>query len=196
MSNVIAKFRIATDVMNPKINGIRTGYAPHHKFESVAYLASGFHKYDDSGLHYPGETLNVRITFHSWDDLKSRIKVGDKFQVSELDQIVGHGEIESNEPAGTCESGLSRAPHQRRSTALPLAGARTYPDSRGVHHSGHRSSYRNADRARLLPASRPFCTYTGPRVTAVPRRPARKSNTSSPARQVLVSGRMQPAAAG
>ena len=95
MPNVVASFHIAADVASPKSNGIRTGYAPHHKFEAVDYLASGFHTYDDSGLHYPGETLKVRIAFPSWDDLKSRIKVGDKFQVSELNQAVGCGEIES-----------------------------------------------------------------------------------------------------
>ena len=95
MPNVIASFHIASDVESPKINGIRTGYAPHHKFDSVDYLASGFHTYDDSAMHYPGETLKVRITFPSWDDFKSCIKVGEKFQVSELNQAVGYGEIET-----------------------------------------------------------------------------------------------------
>src|ERR1700761_3620529 len=95
MSMVIAKFHIAADVVSPKNNGIRTGYAPHHKLESVEYLASGFHTYDDAELHYPGETLKVRIFFPSWDDLKNHVKIGDKFQVSEVNRQVGYGEIES-----------------------------------------------------------------------------------------------------
>jgi REP element-mobilizing transposase RayT len=70
-----------------------------------------------------------------------------------------------DDPAGTGESGLSRAPHQRRSTALPLARACAYPDSRGVHHSGNRSPYRNAHRTRSLLASRSFCTDTGLRAS-------------------------------
>jgi hypothetical protein len=94
MPHVLATFHIASDVERPKTNGIRTGYAPHHKFGSVDYLASGFHSYEDDMVHYPGETFKVEITFPSWGDLKLHVKVDDSFEVMELDRLVGWGVIE------------------------------------------------------------------------------------------------------
>lgn len=94
MDNVIATVRIADDVDDPKIKGVSTGYAPHHKFPSVDYLASGVHTYGDRNLHYPGEVLQARISFPSWEYFKGEVKVGDSFEVRELDRLVGYGIVE------------------------------------------------------------------------------------------------------
>lgn len=94
MYNIIASFRIADDVENPKSMGIRSGYAPHHKFAALDYLVSGVHLYDDDVLHYPGEMLLVKISFPSWCYFFERINVGDLFEVLELDRIVGYGTVE------------------------------------------------------------------------------------------------------
>ncbi|WP_175762220.1 hypothetical protein [Burkholderia ambifaria] len=93
MDNVIAAIRIADDVEDPKIKGVRTGYSPHHKFANIDYLASGVHTYSDQDLHYPGEVLQARISFPSWEYFNGAIKVGDSFEVRELDRLVGYGEI-------------------------------------------------------------------------------------------------------
>ena len=94
MYQVLATFRLAKDVAEPKIKGVRSGYAPHHKFAEVEYLVSGFHTYDDEDLHYPGETLVARIGFPSWDHFRNHVRVGDLFEVFELDRLIGHGKIE------------------------------------------------------------------------------------------------------
>lgn len=91
--DVLASFQISKSVSNPKINGVRDGYAPHHKFNNVDYLASGFHSYDDKNMHYPGETLNIGITFPSWEYIKCHIKIGDSFEVREMDRVIGEGVI-------------------------------------------------------------------------------------------------------
>ncbi|TCW77928.1 hypothetical protein C5O80_32615 [Burkholderia sp. SRS-46] len=93
LDNIVATFRIADGVDNPKVKGVRTGYSPHHKFTTVDYLASGEHTYADRDLHYPGETLHVRIGFASWEYFRSTIKVGDSFEVFELDRLVGYGTV-------------------------------------------------------------------------------------------------------
>jgi len=92
--HVIARFEIALDAASPKAKGVRSGYAPHHRFAKVDYLASGFHVYGDNEFHFPGETLEIKITFPSWSDLRERLKVGDRFDVLELDRVIGHGTIE------------------------------------------------------------------------------------------------------
>jgi len=92
--DVIARFEIAPDVASPKVKGVRSGYAPHHKFAKVDYLASGFHVYADNDFHFPGETLEIEITFPSWSELRKTVKVGDRFDVLELDRVIGHGTIE------------------------------------------------------------------------------------------------------
>ena len=94
MYQILVTFRLAKDVEEPKVRGVRSGYAPHHKFSSVDYLVSGFHSYDDEGLHYPGETLKARIRFPSWDHFHDNVKVGDSFEVFELDRLIGYGEIQ------------------------------------------------------------------------------------------------------
>jgi len=106
----VATFKIADDVDAPKLNGVRSGYSPHHKFRTAEYLASGFHSYDDDMVHYPGETLKARITFPSWDQLRTRVNLGDKFEVLELDRLIGHGQIEEiAEPATPAILGKSAA---------------------------------------------------------------------------------------
>ncbi|MBU9621027.1 hypothetical protein [Burkholderia multivorans] len=94
MDNILATFEIAKDVADPKVNGVRTGYAPHHKFKSVEYLASGAHTYFDQNLHFPGEILKVRIRFPSWEYFRDKVQVGDLFEVLELDRVVGYGKVD------------------------------------------------------------------------------------------------------
>lgn len=90
----MATVRIANDVENPKENGVRTGYAPHHRFATADYLVSGVHTYPDAELHYPGETLKVRIRFPSWEYFRGGVSVGDSFEILELDRLVGYGRVD------------------------------------------------------------------------------------------------------
>lgn len=76
------------------MRGVRSGYAPHHRFPAVGYLASGVHSYADNELHYPGETLKVRIAFPSWVYFSDKVKVGDSFDVLELDRVIGRGTVD------------------------------------------------------------------------------------------------------
>ncbi len=92
--NIVATINLADDVVYPKIKGVRSGYSPHHKFAAIDYLVSGVHRYQDDCLHYPGEALEVKIGFVSWEFFKDTIKVGDAFEVLELDRLVGHGKVE------------------------------------------------------------------------------------------------------
>lgn len=94
MQHIVATVRIADDVGAPKVNGVRSGYAPHHKFPTVEYLASGVHTYQDDHLHYPGETLKTWISFPSWQYFKGLVKAGDSFEVLELDRLVGYGTVD------------------------------------------------------------------------------------------------------
>lgn len=89
LNNIVATIRIADDVDDPKIKGVRSGYSPHHKFAAMNYLVSGVHRYQDDCLHYPGEALEVKISFVSWEFFKDIIKVGDVFEMLELDRLVG-----------------------------------------------------------------------------------------------------------
>lgn len=95
--NLIASFEISDAVINPKINGIKSGYAPHHKFKNIDYLVSGYHKYKDDNFHYPGETIKAEISFPSWKYFCKSVNVGEKFEVLELDRIIGYGVVESIE---------------------------------------------------------------------------------------------------
>lgn len=61
MLNIIGTFQIAEDVPEPKMHGVRSGYAPHHKFPFADNLFSEFHSYGDSEIHYPSESLRVCI---------------------------------------------------------------------------------------------------------------------------------------
>lgn len=94
VNHIIATVRIADDVSDPKVKGIRTGYAPHHKFANVDYLAGGFHTYSDVEFHYPGEVLKTWIRFPSWVYFGRTVKVGDSFEIRELDRLVGYGKVD------------------------------------------------------------------------------------------------------
>ncbi|MEN9867130.1 MAG: hypothetical protein RL748_2720 [Pseudomonadota bacterium] len=90
---VTAKILFLVDVPAPKLKGVVSGYSPHHKFEDLEYLVSGRHEYADQNTHYPGDTLIARIGFASWEFFGQKIKVGDKFEIRELDRKVGVGTV-------------------------------------------------------------------------------------------------------
>ncbi|MGZ2748589.1 hypothetical protein [Burkholderia stagnalis] len=95
MDNILATVRILGDVDDPKVRGVSTGYSPHHKFANIDWLASGKHTYDDMDLHYPGEVLKARIKFASWEYLRDAIKIGDSFEIRELDRLIGYGVVDT-----------------------------------------------------------------------------------------------------
>ncbi|WP_175941840.1 hypothetical protein [Burkholderia pyrrocinia] len=95
MENIIATIEISTDVYDPKVAGVRTGYSPHHKFANIDWLASGKHIYDDTRLHYPGETLKAKIKFASWEHMRDSIGVGDRFDILENDRQIGRGVVDA-----------------------------------------------------------------------------------------------------
>jgi len=97
-NHITALITLSDDVPHPKTGGVRSGYAPHHKFAAVDYLASGFQTYPDDGAHYPGETLIASIAFASWEFFASSVSVGDRFEIRELDRLVGHGVAQSIDP--------------------------------------------------------------------------------------------------
>lgn len=102
--NVVASIAIEEKVENPKTDGIKNGYAPHHKFKGVDYLVSGFHEYADDAVHYPGEVISARITFPSWEYFKNSVNVGDRFEVLEMNRLVGYGLIKSIKENGDLSS--------------------------------------------------------------------------------------------
>ncbi|MFC4159352.1 hypothetical protein [Chitinimonas lacunae] len=93
--HITALVTLSTDVPQPKNGGVRSGYAPHHKFDGVEYLVSGFHSYVDSEIHYPGETVMAEITFPSWAFFGGQIKPGDIFEIREMSRLVGSGIVQS-----------------------------------------------------------------------------------------------------
>ncbi|POP44429.1 hypothetical protein CHU32_03205 [Superficieibacter electus] len=93
MEHVLAVFRLAENIPLPKVNGIGSGYFPHHKFDNIPYLVSGKHHYDDDCLHYPGESIMTTITFVSWEFIGHMIKSGDRFEVREMSKIIGYGTV-------------------------------------------------------------------------------------------------------
>jgi len=96
MYHIEAIVNLTENVPRPHTGGgVKSGYAPHHKFANVGYLVSGFHKYEDDKYHYPGETLIAKIAFPSWEDIGSLIKCGDVFEIKELDVLVGNGVVKS-----------------------------------------------------------------------------------------------------
>ncbi|MBB1634829.1 hypothetical protein [Cupriavidus sp. UME77] len=94
MNQILATFVISEDVERPKTAGVCNGYAPHHKFVAVDYLASGIHSYEDSNFHFPGEKLKAKISFASWQFFSDKIKVGDEFEVRENARLIGHGRVD------------------------------------------------------------------------------------------------------
>lgn len=93
--NLTVSLEISDKVTDPKNYGIKSGYAPHDKFKNVDYLVSGYHKYEDDDFHYPGETIKAEISFPSWAYFCKSVSVGEKFEVLELDRIIGYGIVES-----------------------------------------------------------------------------------------------------
>ena len=93
--HVSATIHLSASVPSPKTRGVRTGYNPHHKFEHFNWVASGAHMYGDEKLHFPGETLFTLISFASWEYMRDKINVGDRFDILEVDRLIGHGTIES-----------------------------------------------------------------------------------------------------
>ncbi len=91
--HVLAEIHLAWDVPEPKVDGVRDGYAPHHRFSGVDYLVSGFHRYDDAQLRHPGDTWLARIAFPSWSYFGSGVKVGDRFDILEMSRRVGQGVV-------------------------------------------------------------------------------------------------------
>ncbi len=91
--HVLAEICLASDVPDPKVDGVRDGYAPHHRFPGVDYLVSGFHRYEDTQLRHPGDTWPARIAFPSWAFFGAGVKVGDRFEILEMSRLVGHGVV-------------------------------------------------------------------------------------------------------
>lgn len=97
MHHITAIFTLSAEVPQPKNGGVKTGYSPHHKFANNDYLVSGFHTYPDNDVHYPGETLTAKIVFPSWEFFGKDVKVGDSFEVKEMNRLVGYGVVQSIE---------------------------------------------------------------------------------------------------
>lgn len=95
MPNIIASITFLTDVPEPKTEGVRSGYVPHHKFAGISWLASGIHQYPDVDLHFPGEMLEAEIRFVSWEELRDVVKPGAEFEVRELERIIGIGMVKT-----------------------------------------------------------------------------------------------------
>lgn len=93
MYDILALVELSEEVPRPKVKGVVSGYSPQHKFHQVEYLASGVHTYPDDKAHYPGEAVLTRIKFASWEFFGNEIKVGDDFEVRELDRVVGTGVV-------------------------------------------------------------------------------------------------------
>ena len=91
---VTAEIILSDRVERPKFSGVRSGYSPHHKFDGLEFLVSGTHKFPDDELHFPGEILISNIFFPSWEYFKDGVKLGDKFVITELNRIVGFGEVQ------------------------------------------------------------------------------------------------------
>jgi translation elongation factor EF-Tu-like GTPase len=95
MQHITADITFLTEVAEPKTCGVKSGYAPHHKFPNIDWLASGFHQYSDESLHFPGETIEAKICFVSWEYLRDAVSVGVRFEVRELDRLIGIGVVTS-----------------------------------------------------------------------------------------------------
>lgn len=91
--DIVADITFIEDVAEPKLNGVKSGYAPHHKFPHIDWLASGCHYYQDEERHFPGETIEAGIRFVSWELLSESLLPGMEFEVRELGRVVGTGQI-------------------------------------------------------------------------------------------------------
>ena len=91
--DIAARIELSTSVAEPKSRGVRTGYTPHHKFAKIGFLASGRHYYGDDQLHFPGEVLMAHIRFASWEIMGDCVNVDDRFEIRELDRVIGYGTV-------------------------------------------------------------------------------------------------------
>ena len=91
--DIVADITFLEDVAEPKRNGVKSGYAPHHQFPHLDWLASDFQYYQDEKLHFPGETVEAGIRFVSWELLRESLLPGMAFEVRESGRVVGTGQI-------------------------------------------------------------------------------------------------------
>lgn len=97
MKNIVSNIIILDDVPDPKTCGLVSGYAPHHKFQNIDCLCSGVHTYMDGNIHYPGESLIAYINFPSWEFIEKKLKIGDEFEIYEMNRLIGRGKILSKQ---------------------------------------------------------------------------------------------------
>jgi hypothetical protein len=93
--HVSATIHLSTDVPSPKAGGVQSGYSPHHKFAHFDWIASGQHTYQDEDVHFPGETLFALMRFASWEHMQNKVQVEDRFEIREVDRVIGLGTIDS-----------------------------------------------------------------------------------------------------
>ena len=91
--DIVADITFLEHVADPKVNGVKSGYAPHHKFAHIDWLASGWHDYQDDEWHFPGETIEAGIRLLSWELLRDSLRPGLEFEVRELHKLVGAGKV-------------------------------------------------------------------------------------------------------
>ncbi|RRI34983.1 hypothetical protein [Pseudomonas aeruginosa] len=91
--DILALVELSEEVPRPKVKGVASGYSPQHKFRQVEYLASGVHTYPGDKVIYLGEAVVARIKFASWEFFGNDVKVGDVFEIRELDRVVGVGVV-------------------------------------------------------------------------------------------------------
>ena len=93
MFDIVADITLFEHVAQPKVSGVKSGYAPHHKFPHIDWLASGCHYYLDEEWHFPGETFEAGIRLVSWELLRGSLWPGMEFEVRELHKVVGMGKV-------------------------------------------------------------------------------------------------------
>lgn len=76
-----------------KVKGVVSGYFFYYKFYQVEYFVSGVYIYFDDKVFYFGKIVMVKIKFVSWEFFGSEIRIGDVFEVRELDCVVGKGVV-------------------------------------------------------------------------------------------------------
>jgi len=89
----LAQITLLTDIPYPKINGVRSGYRPHHQFPGLDFLVSGQHHYQDNVLHYPGETLVAQIKIVHWPYVQDVVQIGTDFEIYEGSRLIAKGSV-------------------------------------------------------------------------------------------------------
>ncbi|MBV7541895.1 hypothetical protein [Acidovorax sp. sic0104] len=94
MYNITALIKLSENIPRPHTGGgVKSGYAPHHKFSNIHGLVSGFHKYSDENYHFFGEELIAEIAFPGWENFCELVRIGDSFEIRELNTLVGYGKV-------------------------------------------------------------------------------------------------------